>query len=166
MKKMIAILLLFLFLPISAFADLQVYFLDVGQGDCTVILCDGEAMVIDGGPASASSFVYSYVKNTLNLEHVDYVISTHPHLDHVYGLSAVLNAVPVDLILTPVLKWDSNAFNSMLKYAEAQGAPLVVPAEGDMLQLGGAVITILHCWPEAIEYGRTNDSSIVTRIDY
>ena len=27
-------------------------------------------------------------------------------------------------------------------------------------------MTILHCWPEAIEYGRTNDSSIVTRIDY
>lgn len=166
MKKMFAILLLFLFLPISAFADLQVHFLDVGQGDCTVILCDGEAMVIDGGPANASSFVYSYIKNTLNLEHVDYVISTHPHLDHVYGLSAVLNAVPVDLILTPVLKWDSKAFNSMLKFAEAQGAPLVVPTEGDMLQLGDAVITILHCWPEAIEYGRTNDSSIVTRIDY
>ncbi len=166
MKKIIALLLLFLFLPFSAFADLQVHFLDVGQGDCTIILCDGEAMVIDGGPASASSFVYSYIRNTLNLEHVDYVISTHPHLDHVYGLSSVLNAVPVDLILTPVLKWDSKAFNSMLKYAEAQGAPLVVPAEGDTMKLGEATVTILHCWPEAIDYGRTNDSSIVTRIDY
>ena len=166
MKKIIALLLLFHFLPISAFADLQVHFLDVGQGDCTIILCDGEAMVIDGGPASASSFVYSYIRNTLSLEHVDYVVSTHPHLDHVYGLSAVLNAVPVDLILTPVLKWDSKAFNSMLKYAEAQGTPLVVPEEGDTMTLGGATVTVLHCWPEAIDYGRTNDSSIVTRIDY
>ena len=166
MKKIITILLLFLFLPISAFADLQVYFLDVGQGDCTIVICDGEAMVIDGGPASASSFVYSYIKNTLELEHVDYVISTHPHLDHVYGLSSVLNAVPVDLILTPVLEWDSKAFNSMLKYAEAQGAPLVVPEEGDIMKLGGATVTILHCWPEALDYGRTNDTSIVTRIDY
>lgn len=83
-----------------------------------------------------------------------------------YGLSAVLNAVPVDLILTPVLKWDSKAFNSMLKYAEAQGTPLVVPEEGDTMTLGGATVTVLHCWPEAIDYGRTNDSSIVTRIDY
>ena len=40
---------------------------------------------------------------------------------HVYGLSSVLNAAPVDLILTPVLKWDSKAFDSMLKYAEMQG---------------------------------------------
>ncbi len=116
MKKVIALMLSFLFLPIFAFADLQVHFLDVGQGDCTVVLCDGKAMVIDGGPASASSFVYSYIKNTLDLQHVDYIISTHPHLDHVYGLSAILNAVPVDLILTPVLEWDSKAFNSIQAY--------------------------------------------------
>ena len=166
MKKIIALVLLFLFLPISAFADLQIHFLDVGQGDCTIVLCDGESMVIDGGPASASSFVYSYIRNTLELQHIDYVVSTHPHLDHVYGLSSVLNAAPVDLVLTPVLEWDSKAFNSMVKYAEKQGAPLSVPQEGDTLQLGGATVTILHCWPEAIDYGRTNDSSIVVRIDY
>ena len=166
MKKMIALLLLGLFLPVAAFADLQVHFLDVGQGDCTIILCDGETMVIDGGPASTAQFVYSYVRNTLNLQHIDYVISTHPHLDHVYGLSSVLNAAPVDLLLTPVMKWDSKAFDSMLEYAKAQGTPISVPQDGDTLQLGGATITILHCWPEAIDYGRTNDSSIVTRIDY
>ena len=161
MKKIIVLVLLFLFLPISAFADLQIHFLDVGQGDCTIVLCDGESMVIDGGPASASSFVYSYIRNTLELQHIDYVVSTHPHLDHVYGLSSVLNAAPVDLVLTPVLEWDSKAFNSMMKYAEKQGAPLSVPQEGDTLQLGGATVIILHCWPEAIDYGRTNDSSIV-----
>lgn len=166
MKKIIALVLLFLFLPISAFADLQIHFLNVGQGDCTIVLCDGESIVIDGGPASASSFVYSYIRNTLELQHIDYVVSTHPHLDHVYGLSSVLNAAPVDLVLTPVLEWDSKAFNSMVKYAEKQGAPLSVPQEGDTLRLGGATVTILHCWPEAIDYGRTNDSSIVVRIDY
>ena len=166
MKKMIALMLLLLFLPISVFADLQIHFLDVGQGDCTIVLCDGETMVIDGGPASASSLVYSYIRNTLDIQHIDYVVSTHPHLDHVYGLSSVLNAAPVDLILTPVLEWDSKAFNSVLKYAEQQGTPLSIPQDGDTLLLGGATVTILHCWPEAIDYGRTNDSSIVVRIDY
>lgn len=166
MKKIVAMLLLFLFLPVSALADLQVHFLNVGQGDCTIIVCDGEAMVIDGGPAVASDYVYSYIRNTLELQHIDYVVSTHPHLDHVYGLSAVLNAAPVDLLLTPVLEWDSKAFNNMLKYTEKQGTPVSVPREGDTLQLGGATVTILHCWPEALDYGRTNDSSIVTRIDY
>lgn len=159
------VVLLFLF-PAVAAATLQVHFLDVGQGDCAIVLCDGEAMVIDGGPAAASQFVYSYIRNTLELDHIDLMVSTHPHLDHVYGLSAVLNAAPVDLILTPTLKWDSKAFNSMLTYADLQGAPLIVPNEGDTLALGGATVTILHCWPEAIDIGRTNDSSIVLRIDY
>ena len=43
---------------------------------------------------------------------------------------------------------------------------MVVPQEGDTLSLGGATVTVLHCWPEAVDYGRTNDSSIVIRIDY
>lgn len=166
MRKLIAVLVLLLFLPALSLAGLQVHFLDVGQGDCTIVLCDGEAMVIDGGPAASSQFVYSYVKNTLGLRHIDCMIATHPHLDHIYGLSAILNAAPVDLILTPVLEWDSKAFQSMLKYADAQGTVLSVPEEGDVLSLGSAEVTILHCWPEAVDYGRTNDASIVVRVDY
>ena len=172
MKKIIAMLTMFLLVSLALLptaADttkLEVHFLDVGQGDCAIILCDGESMVIDGGPRGSSQLVYSYIQDTLHLTHVDYVISTHPHLDHVGGLASVLNAAPVDLILTPVTEWNSKAFNSMLKYAELQGTPLVVPQEGDTLQLGGALITILHCWPEAVQQSRTNDSSIVLRIDY
>lgn len=166
MKKILALLLLFLFLPVAAWADLQVHLVDVGQGDCTVVLCDGEAMVVDGGPRSASDTVYSYIRRTLGLRHIDYVISTHPHVDHVSGLASVLNAASVDLLLTPVLEWDSKAFSSMMVYANTQGTPVVVPRKGDTLQLGGATVTVLHCWPEAIDMGRTNDSSIVVRIDY
>ena len=140
MRRAAALLLLFLFLPITALADLQVHFLDVGQGDCTVVLCDGEAMVIDGGPRSASRYVYNYIRKTLKLGHLDYLVSTHPHIDHVYGVASILNAVQVDLLLSPVTKWDSRAFDNVLKYAAAQGTPLVVPEEGDTLQLGGATV--------------------------
>ena len=49
-------------------------------------------MVIDGGPKSASSFVYSYIRNTLNRTQIDYIVSTHPHVDRVGGLASVLNA--------------------------------------------------------------------------
>ena len=172
MKKIIAmaaviLLVFFALLPTGADTSrLEVHFLDVGQGDCAIVLCDGESMVIDGGPRGASQYVYSYVHDTLRLSHIDYIVSTHPHLDHVGGLASVLNAAPVDLILTPLTEWNSKAFNSMLKYADLQGTPLVVPQEGDTLQLGSAVITILHCWPEAVQQSRTNDSSIVLRIDF
>ncbi len=166
MRKVLTVFLVLLLLPAIALADLEVYFLDVGQGDCAVVLCDGEAMVIDGGPRTSAGMVYRYIREILGLRHIDYVISTHPHADHVYGLSSVLNAAPADLLLSPVREWDSKAFEYMLKYAAKQGTPLAVPAVGDTLRLGGAVVTVLHCWPEAVSESRTNDASIVLRIDY
>ena len=166
MRKVLTVFLVLLLLPAVALADLEVHFLDVGQGDCAVVLCDGEAMVIDGGPKASAGKVYRYIRETLRLRRIDYVVSTHPHVDHVYGLSSVLNAAPADLILTSVTEWDSKAFSTFMNYARKQGVPVVVPHEGDTLRLGGATVTVLHCWPEAVEYSRTNDASIVVRIDY
>ena len=166
MRKILIWILVFVLLPLSALADLQVYFLDVGQGDSTLVICDGESMIIDGGPASASEFLYAFIRDTLKLEHMDFVINTHPHEDHVGGISAVLNAVPVDLILSPLTEWNSKKFESMKSLASKQGAPIIVPDEGDTLQLGGATVTVLHCWPQAGTYTTTNDTSIVVRIDY
>ena len=167
MRRMISfVLALLLLVPTLALAELEVHFLDVGQGDCAVVVCDGESMVIDGGPRAAAGSVYRYIRDGLGLTHIDYAVSTHPHVDHVYGLSAVLNAAPADLLLTPVLEWDSKAFEYVMKYAGRQGTEIAVPQEGDVLRLGGATVTVLHCWPEAAAQGRTNDMSIVLRVDY
>jgi len=159
-------LLVLLILPATVLADLEVHFLDVGQGDCAIILCDGEAMVIDGGPKSASDKVYSYIRDTLGLKFIDFVVSTHPHVDHVSGLAAVLNAAPVESIYSLVMNWESKAFRNMLKYAMKQGAQISVPKDLDYFHVGGAEVTILLCMPEMIKEGRTNDASIVLRIDY
>ncbi len=162
-KAILALLVMLSLIPAAAKCELTIHFLDVGQGDAAIILCDGESMIIDGGPSAASSFIYSYIRNTLELSYVDYVIATHPHEDHIGGVAAVLNAVPVDLILTPVVTWDTSVFDAVVRYADLQGAPMVVPETGDVLHLGGATVTVLHCWPEAWV---TNDMSIAVRIDY
>lgn len=162
MSKLIRSLLLSLVIIVGvAQAELDVHFLDVRQGDCVLIICDGEAMLIDGGPSSASQMVYSYIRQ--RVEELDVVIATHPHDDHIGGLSAALNAVPVGVIYSPVSEWGSICWANMVKYAKAQGTPIVVPSEGDAISLGGAVVSIIHCWPEAWE---ENDMSIVLRVDY
>ena len=160
-KLALSIVLLCFLLTATAQADLIVHFLDVGQGDAALIICDGEAMLIDGGPSSASQFVFTYIRQETDALSV--IVATHPHDDHIGGLAAALNAVPVDVIYSPVSGWDSKAWQSLEKYAIAQGTPIVVPDEGDTFSLGSAEVTILHCWPEA---WTENDISIVLRVDY
>lgn len=96
------------------------------------------------------------------------MISTHPHEDHLSALVAVLNAVPADLILSPVTEWNTKRFEHFMEYADMQGTPVSVPSVGDTMQLGGATVTVLHCWPESVlwQENDVNDMSIAVRIDY
>lgn len=115
--------------------DFEIHFLDVGQGDAAIILCNGESLMIDGGAPSCSSLIYSYLVNDLGLTHIDYMISTHPHDDHVGGLSAALNACTVGKIYSPVTTYESKPFSSLTKYANAQNIEITVPILGESFQL-------------------------------
>ena len=77
-------------------------------------------MMFDGGSAGNSSFVYSYLQNTLGLEHIDVMVASHPHEDHIGGLSGALNACSVGTIYSPVTEYDSKQFSSLLKYAPSR----------------------------------------------
>ncbi len=160
MRRIAALLICFLLFPCLALADLTVYFIDVGQGDSALIICDGEAMIIDGG--IPGSKVYSFIKEH-NINRIEYMISTHPDEDHVGGLAGVLNAVPVETIFSPVKEWNTNAFTDFKKYADKQGAPISIPYAGDEFYLGNATFTILSCDPSA---KTPNEMSICIRIDY
>ena len=56
---------------------LEVYFIDVGQADAALVLCDGQSMLIDGGNAADSSKMYTVMKNH-KITELDYVIEPMP----------------------------------------------------------------------------------------
>ena len=143
MKRILAIFIGLLFLANTAYAELAIHFLDVGQGDAAIVLCDGDAMMIDGGESKYSQFIYSYLRKTLGLEYLDVMIASHPHADHVGGLSAALNACIVGVLYTSETDYPTKAWNNVMKYAEAQGTPVVIPMPGDIFDLGGAEVEIL-----------------------
>lgn len=89
-------------------------FLDVGQADAAVVVCDDQVLMIDGGNVDDSQFIYSYLANTKGIQHIDFMVSTHPHEDHVGGLSAALNACNVGAVLSPVAYYESVPFENQL----------------------------------------------------
>lgn len=143
----------------SSFA---IHFIDVGQGDSSLVICDGKTMLIDGGDKSASSVVYTYLKKQ-GLTYLDYVVCTHPDADHVGGLSGALEQATAGTVFCPVDSYDSQAFNNFKTRVEAQGKTLVKPAADSTFQLGSATVTVLA--PRA-DYKDNNNKSIVLCIVY
>jgi len=148
---------------LSADSSFEVHFIDVGQADSSLILCDGEAMLIDGGNADDSSLIYSYLKK-LSLNHLEYVVCTHAHEDHVGGLAGALNYASVDTALCPVTNYDSSAFNNFVSYLDKQSVSITIPTAGDSLMLGSASVQVLG--PDTIVEDDPNNSSIVLRVVY
>lgn len=142
--------------------SLEVHFIDVGQADCALVICDGRYMLIDGGNAEDSDLVYAYLERH-GAGHLDCMVASHAHEDHIGGLSGALNYAEVDTALCPVRSYGSKVFQNMVKYLEKQGKSITVPQPGDSFDLGSARVEILG---PVREYDDTNNTSIVLRIDY
>lgn len=139
----------------------QVHFIDVGQADAALVLCDGKAMLIDGGNAADSSLMYTYLKKH-NVTHLDYVVGSHAHEDHIGGIAGALNYATVGTVYCPVTSYNSNAFNNFVKAVQKHGKSITVPAVGTSFSLGSATCTVLG----VNEASGPNNSSIVLRIVY
>ena len=63
-------------------------------------------MLIDGGKANDSSLIYSALQ-ARGLENLEYMVCSHPHEDHVGGLSGALNYGKVGTVLCPVTEFDT-----------------------------------------------------------
>lgn len=142
--------------------ELRVLFIDVGQADSALLTCGDESLLIDGGNVDDSSTVYTVLKKN-GVTHLDYVVCTHAHEDHVGGLSGALEACTAGTVYCPVTDYDSKAFRNFSDRVAEQNCELTVPKAGETFALGGAEVEFLACDPEAED---TNNTSIVLRVSY
>lgn len=146
----------------SVDGSFTIHFIDVGQADSALVTCDGHSMLIDGGNVDDSNVLYSVMQRETD-GHLDYVVGTHAHEDHIGGLSGAFEAVTADMTLCPVTEYDSKAFRDFASHAEQKGGGITIPDVGDTYTLGKAKFTIVgvNSVPDD-----TNNTSIVLRIVY
>ncbi|MFI3141235.1 MAG: MBL fold metallo-hydrolase [Clostridia bacterium] len=82
--------------------NVYVHFIDVGQGSSTLIQNGTSGILIDSGESNYSDEVIQYLQNC-GIETLDYVVATHPHSDHIGGMTAIFAEFEVGTIIMPEL---------------------------------------------------------------
>ena len=144
----------------------QVHIIDSGQADCALVLTREKTLLIDTGLSENADKTAAYLRDA-GVTRLDYVISTHPHADHIGGMQTVLEEFPVDTILTAPIQSggesDNSAYRRMVETALETGTALETVSAGEAFPLAqGVTLTILG--PEE-ELEDINENSVVSRLD-
>jgi competence protein ComEC len=115
--------------------ELEVHFLDVGQGDSALIFFpDGKKMLVDGGPRTSGSAVVNYLKQH-SINELDLVVSTHPDEDHLGGLLDVLNQIEVKQVLDSGKTHTTETYREYVQILRAHNIPTIIAQEGQSIYL-------------------------------
>jgi len=124
---------------------LTVSFLDVGQGDATLIQHpDGSAVLFDGGRPEAR---VTRLLSQAGVRRLSAVVATHASADHHGGLLEVIRRFPVDLLLNGGDGTRDPDFRRLLTDARTRGIPVAPARAGEMLRAGGLTISVLSPAP-------------------
>ncbi len=146
----VALLITSLFVSNSAFAGEQVdkvdnptvelFFLDVGQGDAILVHTkDEKNLLVDTGPPSAKALLLSRL-NSLGVNHLDGLLVTHPHADHMGNAVAIIKTVPTRAIFDPGYQHTTQTYDNFLREIETRSIRYVQPREGMNISLGKHVV--------------------------
>jgi competence protein ComEC len=131
----------------SAPGRLTVRFLDVGQGDATLVQHpDGSAALFDGGPPEGG--VVRLLRKA-GVRRLALVVATHASRDHHGGLAGVLARYPVDVLLDGGDGTGDRDFRRLLARAAAHGIRAVKAVAPMRLAAGGIRVDILSPPPRA-----------------
>ena len=158
--------------PRSGAGRLTLHFVDVGQGDAAVLRTpNGRFVVIDAGPrdekfdAGARRVVPLLEREGARA--IDVVIASHAHLDHVGGLGAVLEALPVGTVLEPAASGSDFTYRELLDRVGRSGAAWNSARRGEQFTIDSVSFTVLH--PDTAWSGwglDLNDDSVVLLVRY
>mgnify|MGYP000918308059 FL=1 len=145
---------------------LKIHFIDVGQGDAIFIeLPDKRAVLIDGGETNMSSRVINAI-NAANKNRLDFVIATHPHSDHIGGLSKVIETFEIGEIYMPTIERKSyKTYQALMSAIQKKGLETKAAKAGVRI-LDSDALTLDILAPVKSNYADINDWSVILKLAY
>jgi len=123
-------------------SDMEVHYIDVGQGDATLIKADEHYMLIDAGDNSKGTTVQFYLQKQ-GVEKLDYLILTHTDSDHIGGADVIISKFDVDTIFMGDFEKDNKTYEELMNALAYKGVEYSIPKVGSEYELGNASFTIL-----------------------
>ena len=167
MKKLFIILILVFLLCFTgiliAQENLQIYFLDVGQGDASVIISSsGQVVMIDSGPNE--KLILNHLKN-LNISHIDLLIATHAHADHITGMDKIIAKYKPRAFMDPGISHTSQTYIRMINAIEKYNIKYY-QSTARKIQLGLMNFSVLPSASPKIYVSEFNNNSVVIKLEY
>lgn len=149
----------------QSMGTLNVFYLDVGQGDSELIeLPDGKTMLIDAGTSEADDYIIDFIHER-GISKLDYVVATHPHADHIGSMSDVLDTFNIGTIYMPDVTHDTKTFDRMLDVIEDKNITVKQAKAGVSIFKDGSLNAELLA-PCSDKYEELNDYSAVVKLNY
>ena len=170
--KYIIIIICFIYMCLGFFQrDLKIHFIDVGQGDSTLIITpNNKKILIDGG----GSENYEIGKNILipylldrKVNKLDYILISHFDQDHVGGILELLEEIKVEKIIISKQIQVTEQYIKLLEIAQNKKIKILQVQIGDKIKIeNNLTIDILFPDVEQITENAINNNSIVAKITY
>ena len=151
----------------QASADkMYVSFIDVGQGNCTLLRCGGKAILVDSGEVGAAQTVINYIKN-LGIDELNCVLVTHPHTDHMGAMTKILYEFKIDDLIMPEIPEEiiptNKTYEKFLTAVSDNAGNVIAAKPGETYSYGEMKLEI---FAPLRDYDNLNDMSAVSRISY
>lgn len=152
--------------PVNPDSNFSVYYLDVGQGDCTIIKSNDSVMMIDTSTSEQINDIRE-VLLSLSIEKIDYLVITHQHEDHMGCASEIIKHYEVSNIIMPKLSTinmvTTNSYETLLQTIANRKVNAIPATVGDSFMLGEASVQIFSPLEQDEDL---NNMSVVLKVIY
>ena len=146
----------------------ELHFIDTGNSDAILIKNNNKFALIDGGDNDDEERVVSYLKDQ-GVKELEYIFATHPHADHIGGLDAVVNDIPVKNVYVSNGDADSKTYSDFIYAMANKGLSPSVPLLNSEFKLGSGKFKVISAANEkdpnnnslVLEYVNGNDKVLL-----